>query len=166
MQIHLNLLQTNLKTYFDLQLDIFSNLDFSQELYEKQIGSHFRHCIQMIEIFLEYYQKGNIINYTQRDRESKEALKILLSKEYGIERMNFLLNQLFILNLTQGEFDVKRDFGILKSNVEIELDFLASHTMHHFGLIRIYLERECSKQELGFFGFAPETIDYLKNKEN
>ena len=132
------------------------------------IGRHFRHIVE--HYFSLLNEENAVVDYDARER----YLKLENSRKLMIETMEeivFSLNQL--LNKSdylQKEIQVRSNEGIgeensplSKSTIHRELQFLISHTVHHYALIGLIL------QTMGFnllpeFGVAPSTLKHEHEK--
>jgi uncharacterized damage-inducible protein DinB len=130
------------------------------------VGSHFRHCIDFYACFLSSVETGKI-NYAVRKRnrlvEIDGSLAIL-----EIEAIIEKLRRLSPADLQKRALVVGEDSstpldqtGWSQSSLMRELQYLLSHTIHHFALIALTLRLQ------GFepgkeFGVAPSTLAYWK----
>ncbi|MGJ8725664.1 MAG: DinB family protein [Roseibacillus sp.] len=140
---------------------------FSQEspaFYRSTIGGHLRHCLDHYDSFLNALQDGKV-DYDERMRlpaletetasaaakatEIRERLEIVSAKETPVGLL------------------VKMDCGIdntdwQPSTLGRELQFLVSHTVHHFAMIG-GICRELGIEPEKNFGVAPSTIRHHAN---
>lgn len=137
--------------------------DFHPAAPEGSIGAHLRHCIDHYDCFLQGIGDGRI-DYAKRER------RLDLEQDPGtaIERLGTLASELLAL---QGEWDRDRviqvkgasfdggDRGWLPSTLGRELQFLLSHTIHHFALIAMLL-RLAGINPPREFGVAPSTLHF------
>ncbi|MEM7147362.1 MAG: DinB family protein [Verrucomicrobiota bacterium] len=132
------------------------------------IGAHFRHNIDHYECFLEGIDSGKT-NYDHRERdqiaESQPAT--------AIERMELLIERLQKLSHTDlaEPLHVKMDSGSdtnepwSQSTVRRELQFLVSHTVHHYALIAVICRTNGVLPEPDF-GVAPSTLRHRANERS
>ena len=130
---------------------------------EGSIGAHIRHCIDHFDCFLKGLGEG-YIDYAKRDRR----LDLEQDPKAAIPHLHGLMNELMSLG---GEWDRDRavqvrivsftddDQGWLPSTLGRELQFLLSHTVHHFALIAMLL-RLAGVTPPRDFGVAPSTLQY------
>lgn len=133
---------------------------------EGSIGAHLRHCIDHFDCFLKGLGQGKI-DYAKRDRR----LDLEQDPGVAIPHLEGIVTGLMAL---QGEWDrdrvidVKvasfddRDEGWLPSTLGRELQFLLSHTIHHFALIAMLL-RLAGLTPPKEFGVAPSTLHYRES---
>ena len=152
-------IQNKIKQYFDTQLTSLENLQIPNSLYQNQIGPHLRHSHDFIDNFLTNYNTTQNINYEKRDRESKISKLIETNKDKGIQILKQTINKLTQTNLEQIILQTTTDFGTTQSNTNNELTTIASHTMHHLGIIGETLTNNKIKLPK-YFGYAPSTINY------
>lgn len=146
--------------------------EIDDELYTKPeaegkacVGSHFRHNLDFVLNFLSGVESGKI-DYDKRERDSR----VEQDREYAVSKFKLLIEKLNALPPGVGEKRVSVKLEESPENLEIdeiwcdssvlrELEFLHSHTLHHYALIADKLSR------LGFavdknFGVAPSTLQY------
>ena len=137
--------------------------DFHSAAPEGSIGAHLRHCIDHYDCFLQGLGEGKI-DYAKRERR----IDIEQDPDTAIERLREQATELLSL---QGEWDQDRaievrtvsfdaeDHGWLPSTLGRELQFLLSHTIHHFALIAMLL-RLAGITPPREFGVAPSTLQF------
>ena len=151
-------------------IDLLS--DISDELYSKNntqysksgIGRHFRHIIEHYYSFIQ--TDGVIVDYDDRERN----LRLETDRIYMIESLKEVIDSLKALENNPEKLDqlvqVRSNEGIGEENSSVssaslrrELQFLISHTVHHYALIGLIL------QTMGYvpdetFGVAPTTLKF------
>jgi uncharacterized damage-inducible protein DinB len=153
-------IQKNINKYLTLQFDSLNNIKIPQKLYQIQIGPHLRHCYNFGHNFLTQLKSGTI-DYETRARNSDTSKLIETSQTKAIKHLKNQLTNLTSPNLEDKILQVTNDFGTTQSNTKNELTTIASHTMHHLGLIGEKLQN--NKIILPkYFGYAPSTIEYLE----
>lgn len=138
----------------------------NQALSLSGVGCHFRHCIDFYLKFLAGLESGRI-NYDTRERDGR----IENDRLYAMTKLNSIiesLGQLLAVNaatelevLLEASSDSDDKVGWSRSTVKRELQFLLSHTTHHYALIALALRLQ------GFepgaeFGVAPSTLWHMK----
>jgi uncharacterized damage-inducible protein DinB len=133
------------------------------------VGSQFRHCIDFYLCFLRGLAEGRV-DYGSRDRDAR----IETDRGYAVERTLRLIDELSRLNADAGDrvLQVRSDLPASSdaqhewsgSTMLRELQFLVSHTIHHYALIVSLLMRQGMEPgpELAGFGVAPSTLDHWK----
>lgn len=134
------------------------------------IGRHFRHIIEHYFSFIN--EDSGQIDYDARERNLRlenDRLFMISSMENVI---NSLSKMLEIPERLDQEVQVRSNEGsgednspLSKSTLRRELQFLISHTVHHYALIGLILKT------MGFnpdatFGVAPSTLRYEKEKSS
>jgi len=128
------------------------------------VGTHLRHCLDFYQNFLAGLATGRI-NYDQRARDER----VEKSRSFATAKIKALIEGLSQLSVAVE----RRDLEVLlespaaqpeasawsRSSVKRELQFLLSHTLHHYSLIAVTLRAQ------GFepgaeFGVAPSTLQY------
>jgi hypothetical protein len=128
------------------------------------IGAHLRHCLDFYKSFLSGLESGRI-DYNSRQRNSL----IETDRRYAIHQLHRLIADLHetlpifriapILITT--EAGSSRDW--CGSSVVRELEFLRSHTIHHYSLIAMLLRYE-GIEPGDDFGVAPSTLRYWQEE--
>lgn len=123
------------------------------------VGSHFRHNFDFANNLLKGLKNGKI-DYNQRERD----LKIETSRQFAKERFLCLINTL--QNISEADFEKKilvrseiDENAWHVSSIARELEFLHSHTVHHFALIAEKLHSFNIKVSFDF-GVAPSTLKF------
>lgn len=127
------------------------------------VGSHLRHCIDHYDNFLDGASSGKI-DYDARQRQVEletDRMKAIAKLEGLIQRLEAMAG------LDDKPLKVKMDCGNnesektwwTESSVRRELQFLISHTVHHYAIIKMVLI--ASDYPVGKdFGIAPSTLRY------
>ena len=133
------------------------------------IGGHFRHCLEFVNCFLAGVENGRI-DYEQRERNHKiETIRECAIAEFTrtVEALENFSTEVVRNSLLVKPEDVpdKEDLWCA-SSIERELEFLQSHTIHHYALIAFKLRAmnfSVSKE----FGVAPSTLRFwnIQNAE-
>ncbi len=127
------------------------------------IGSHVRHCVEHYESFLAGWRSGKI-DYDARARD----VRVECDRGHALNRIQALIAALRELQEQEEErsVKVKQDSSAAHaaaawshSTVRRELQFLVSHTVHHYALIAIIL-RLHGLEPHADFGIAPSTLKY------
>lgn len=130
--------------------------------YGSGIGAHFRHVLDHYRSFLEGFSVG-LIDYDNRERDTAEekelsvALDSLSSLSKRMEAAEVDLGGMVRVKVcasTEGE-----DLHSISSYGR-ELQFLVSHTVHHYALIAIASRMQGIFPE-DRFGVAPSTLKFL-----
>ena len=132
------------------------------DLFESSIGTHMRHNLDHFACFVLGVGSGRI-DYDARKRneclETNPAEAIIL--------MEWLLQSLQLLEGRDlGEqiticMDDGGESAWSSSSLRRELQFLLSHTIHHYALIVAIATRHGHRQFPENFGIAPSTIHHL-----
>ncbi|MBO6524401.1 MAG: hypothetical protein JJ971_11280 [Balneolaceae bacterium] len=126
------------------------------------IGRHFRHIVEHYYSLLA--EQNGFVDYDARERD----LRLENDREFMIQSMEKVSESLRNLNSDDLErrIKVRSNEGIGEENAPLsestirrELQFLISHTVHHYALIGLILKT------MGFepspeFGIAPSTLKY------
>jgi len=130
------------------------------------IGGHVRHIVDYYARLLDGVD-GRRIDYDLRERDEL----VERDRRTGIERLRALTERLrgFDLAGARAELAIKVDSpegeepAWSRSSVERELQFLLSHTVHHFALIATIL-RLNGYDPGPEFGVATSTLRYMKER--
>lgn len=144
------------------RLDDHLYMQADQRISLSGVGSHFRHCIDFYLCFLAGVVSGRV-NYDTRERDER----IENSRLFAIAKLNSIIEDLVqpvvvktttaIEVLLEGSSNKIDEGDWSLSTLKRELQFLLSHTIHHYALIALVLRLQ------GFepgteFGVAPSTL--------
>ena len=135
--------------------------DSCPELFNSSIGGHIRHNLDHYSAFLNGYGAGNV-DYDKRDRDSE----VESDPEVAIRLMLEIRKQLEEIpeeddgRLIRSRMDDGGDSGWSETSVRRELQFLLSHTIHHYALIVSLAVRHGMVDFPKGFGVAPSTLNY------
>lgn len=141
------------------------------KLFKSGIGRHFRHIIEHYLSLINGYTSK--VNYDVRDRD----LKLETDRKFAINTLRKLIDSIEIFEikpeLIENHIEVTSNDGSnldnpiwSKSTIRRELQFLISHTVHHYALIGLIL-KIMGVFVQDDFGKAPSTIKYeLSKKES
>jgi uncharacterized damage-inducible protein DinB len=151
-------------------IELIRQLDdavFTNELggpFRGGVGSQFRHYLDFYGCFLAGLAAGKV-DYTTRERDPR----LEQERDRAVQRIREIIAALEELEpgALESEIRVRSEptrtaeerEGWCRSTVHRELQFLASHTVHHHALILSLLAREefAFGPELAAFGVAPST---------
>lgn len=131
------------------------------------VGSHVRHCLDVYVCFLDGLGGGRI-DYDARERDTlieqdrRYALRLI---ESIIDRLGDLPGEVEDEPLEVSVDRVDRDEAHWwsRSTGRRELQFLRSHTVHHYALIALLL-RQGGTDPGPEFGVAPSTLAYERRR--
>ena len=126
-----------------------------EEVFSSSIGQHVRHCVEHYEEFLGALRSGRELDYDKRPRDPRvetdmpEAVSRLrkIREEFGS-----LPGHCQPLRIRDCEVDLASESSICR-----EMQFLVSHTVHHFALISV-IARLNGLRTPEDFGIAPSTL--------
>lgn len=135
--------------------------------YRGGVGVQFRHCLDFYDCFLRGLESGRI-DYSRRERDPR----VETDRHHSIARFQEICEQLADLSTERVErpVEVKSEDVIpgqpewSSSSPARELQFLISHTIHHYALIVMMLKTQSYEvgREFPEFGVAPSTLSYWK----
>lgn len=129
------------------------------------IGGHLRHCLDFYDAFLRGIRQGRI-DYDLRERDERiEKDRAFASAKIGvaITQLQQLPSQdMELLVKLEGE-QAETASAWSRSSQCRELQFLLSHTVHHYALIAMLLRLQ-GFQPAPDFGVAPSTLKYWQAK--
>jgi uncharacterized damage-inducible protein DinB len=129
------------------------------------VGAHFRHCVDFYLSFVHGVASGKI-DYNDRERnlqletaperavEAFEQVVARLESNRGLDRHKTLS--------VKGDGSGAGEDGWSQSTVGRELQFLHSHTIHHFALVGFMLRANGFEVD-ATFGVAPSTLRHWEN---
>jgi uncharacterized damage-inducible protein DinB len=144
------------------RLDDLRYVSLNPPLFSYGIGSHFRHCLDSFQCFLNGVMTGRI-DYDERERDvltDADRFRAMARIELTIERLEALA-----FADARHHLQSRQDsLYWTDSSVRRELQFLLSHTIHHYALIALMLRLQGFEPPANF-GVAPSTLDYWKREE-
>lgn len=130
-------------------------------------GVHIRHIIDQFNCFFDGVQCGRI-DYDRRARnrdieQNRElAIKSLEQVIIQMEKINDDSNKSFVeVKMDGGDADDEHTWS--PSSVSRELQFLSSHTIHHYSLVAAILGNIGCDLPAGF-GVSPSTLIYQRKR--
>ncbi len=126
------------------------------------IGSHFRHCMDFYTCFASGLETGRI-NYDLRERNAA----VETNRLFAIGKIEAMIETLRSLAPEDGEREVEvisessasADWS--RSSMKRELQFLLSHTIHHYAIVALSL-RVRGIEPGEEFGVAPSTLRHWR----
>ena len=132
------------------------------------VGGQFRHCIDFYECLLQGLAQGDLVDYAARTRE--HALET--DRDYAAQCLDRLADRLAALDadILDRPLNVRSEPRVpgvpewCGSTLHRELQFLVSHTVHHYALIVALLGRLGHELEPRYadFGVAPSTLAHWR----
>jgi uncharacterized damage-inducible protein DinB len=129
------------------------------ELAPSAIGGHFRHLHDHYVSFLSGLATGRV-DYEARERDARFECDLAHARA----RVEQTIAGLEAMRETDGArvLDVRAEGDWVRSSVARELRFLASHTIHHYALIRLMLAADGVACDASF-GVAPSTLEHWRS---
>jgi len=135
------------------------------DCFDASIGTHLRHCAEHFDCFRRGIESG-VIDYDRRRRGTIEESDPRAASRL-LEDLATWFRERAAVGIEASAVRVRVDSGHganeAISSVERELQFLVSHTVHHFAIIAIM----CRKMGVGLspeFGVAPSTLRYQEEE--
>jgi len=131
------------------------------------VGPHMRHNLDHYVCFLNGWRAGEV-DYDSRERDRQ----VETDRDYCGAQIQTIIQGLREVSDEDGErrIRVKMDEGgpapelqWSHTTVKRELQFLVSHTVHHYALIAVLLKLEGKALPAGF-GVAPSTLRYEEKR--
>lgn len=135
----------------------------NERFHNSTLGQHIRHCLEHFEALLNVTPEGNI-DYDSRLRD----IRIESSPQVAGERAEELGRRLSEMAKNSGpdrpvnvrtSCSMDKELRLQPSSFGRELQFLVSHTVHHFAIIAAI----CHGHDIALpenFGVAPSTLKY------
>lgn len=157
-------------------IDLLSSITDDQyamnngKYFKSGVGKHFRHIIDHYLSLVN--REGDRVDYDDRKRDTR----LESDRSFAIEKMKFIINGLEEISADSSKIDSsvtvrsnegsgEEDNAWSDSSIRRELQFLISHTVHHYALIAIILKTiGCKLSE--DFGVAPSTLKYEKENRS
>lgn len=162
--------------YLEQGLALLEALD--EELYRRtvpptytgSIGAHWRHCLDHYASLLDGLEAG-AVDYSARERETR----LETDPTYAAERTRDTIRRLRGIepHLGHEPLRIRVDCGAGQSGtpeaststVDRELQFLVSHSVHHYALIALIAKIEGHMPDESF-GVAPSTLQYREQQRS
>lgn len=135
----------------------------SPECFNSSAGGHMRHVLEHYKCFCDGFESG-FIDYEARERGSPIESSVAAATELALE----LAQKIAAI----ADADAHRPLRVLSddggelleshSSVQRELQFILSHTVHHFALVKTLLAIRGHTDFPPDFGMAPSTLRYLQ----
>lgn len=130
------------------------------------VGAHVRHVVDYYRCFLRGLEDGRV-DYDARERDPG----IEADPERASAAIQDLVDRFQRLDPDGRErpleikVDTRADEDLVwsRSTVARELQFLVSHTVHHYALIAMQLRQQGIEPDESF-GIAPSTLDYRRGQ--
>ena len=147
------------------ELPVSLYVKFDAPAYESTIGAHLRHNIDHYHSFIEGVSNGKV-DYDHRNRDQrletdiKSSIAVLGSVIANLSEMapESLEDRVLV------RMDCGGDAVWSQSSVRRELQFLLSHTVHHYAIIAMIC-RLNGHQPSADFGVAPSTLKFHDSQQ-
>lgn len=140
--------------------EVFTRIESSSKA---SVGTHFRHNFDFVTNLLCGLETGRV-DYNLRERN----LEVEQNRQYAISRFEQIITKFAKLNVEMLDQKILVRSEIIEdvwceSSALRELEFLQSHTIHHYALI------EAKIVSFGLsvpnnFGVAPSTLEFWKSQ--
>jgi uncharacterized damage-inducible protein DinB len=129
------------------------------------VGVHLRHCVDFYECFLRGVKNGSV-NYNERERETL----VERDRLFAVTKLQIIISELESLQIEEGgehllvcveNGEEGEPSSWCRSSIKRELQFLLSHTTHHYALMGLMLKlmgHEVSEK----FGTTPSTLKHWR----
>ncbi len=150
-------LQQGIEFLENLRADHYRQV--SKGVFNSTIGGHFRHNLDHYAAFLDGWEEGEV-DYDARSRDKT------VETDPGIARDRMREHLEALANLADADLDrsvrIRMDDGgdpsFSQSSLRRELQFLLSHTIHHYALVVSIATRLGVVEFPEGFGVAPSTL--------
>ena len=141
----------------DLSDGIYTNNDIAP--FQSGVGKHMRHVLDFYSAFLK--PPAEITDYDDRNRSTR----VETDRAHALATIHHIINGLEAIRKADLPVQSKNDdgghrpqaFAFSRSSIGRELQFLASHTVHHFAIIAFILDRQGYRPHPDF-GVAASTL--------
>ena len=135
----------------------------------QRIGPQFRHVLEHYQSFFDGLKAENAVRLCEVDYENrKRDLRLEVNRSFAIEAAHAISRTMRSLHELKPRTSllVKREEGLAPdcwtdSSVAREMQFLLSHTIHHYALIGM-ISRCLGVQPPDDFGVAPSTLRHQR----
>ncbi|MGH9940849.1 MAG: DinB family protein [Pyrinomonadaceae bacterium] len=132
------------------------------------VGGHVRHCLDFYQSFLAGVASGRI-DYNRRERE----VLIERDRAFAVTKLRIVIAELQalpdadgdapLLVTREGVTDTVEPSAWCRSSISRELQFLLSHTVHHYALVALLLRLQ-GFEPVAEFGVTPSTLRHWKRE--
>ena len=129
-------------------------------VFSSSVGQHIRHCVEHYEEFLYAMAEQRELDYEKRPRD----LKVETDPDEAVRRIEGIRKSLQT-HVVECHDILVWDNGLTapaRSSVTREVQYLLSHTVHHFALISVIASLSGMKVPRDF-GIAPSTLKYRES---
>lgn len=154
---------TSLIKELERAIDLVHKLDVDQYALamdgESSIGAHIRHNLEFVNELLNGIAARRV-DYNARKRD----VRIEIDRRHAIEQLSFACDRLHCLtigvlaSLVMVRSEVDEEIWHA-SSVSREIEFLHSHTIHHYAVVARRISEAGSRTD-STFGVAPSTLRY------
>lgn len=130
------------------------------EVFSSTIGQHIRHCVEHYEEFLMALEEGRDLDYEKRPRDLRLETDCREAKR-RLMAIHDSLGKLSETSCSLGVMDTGAEVASPSSTAR-EMQYLLSHTVHHFALIAV-IAGLCGIYVPSEFGVAPSTLKHRKS---
>jgi len=131
-------------------------------VFDSSIGGHFRHVIEHYQSFFASLEDGEL-NYEDRPRRVEVETNPDLAQRVLTALAGRLQTLDADLETRTLAYHVETSPGqCAPSSVLRELEFLLSHTVHHYALVAVMCRLQNHEPEISF-GVAPSTLRYQQS---
>jgi uncharacterized damage-inducible protein DinB len=147
-------------------LDHLSAEQYGQRIaicYNASIGGHVRHIIEHYQSFLVALVDG-VLDYEKRARDPLVESNVSHARGILSAVADKLTELDGVLVNREVPFQSETTSGVLTgTSVLRELEFLLSHTIHHYALVAVMARLQGCEPEASF-GIAPSTLKYQESQ--
>jgi hypothetical protein len=129
-------------------------------VFSSSVGQHIRHCVEHYEEFLQAITEQRELNYEMRPRD----LNVEIDPVESVRRIE-IIRDLLRAHVVECREILMFDNGSrapARSSITREIQYLLSHTVHHFALIAVIASLG-GMQVPHNFGVAPTTLTYRES---
>jgi uncharacterized damage-inducible protein DinB len=129
------------------------------------VGGHIRHCLDFYNSFLAGMRDG-CVDYNRRERDAL----VERDRAFAATRLRIVIAELESLPIRDGALPLfvalegAGEESWCESTVLRELQFLLSHTIHHYALIALLLRLQGFEPDAEF-GVNPSTLQHWRQQE-
>ncbi len=137
-----------------------------QGVFGSSIGGHFRHNLDHYQAFKDGFSKGRV-DYDARERQPAIENEPGIAAEVSQQLLAFFDNIAGedLDKTMQIRMDDGGDSAWSRTSLRRELQFLLSHTIHHYALVVSIAARFGYADFPDGFGIAPSTLHYKEKRE-
>lgn len=135
------------------------------ECFNSTAGGHFRHVIEHFQALLDYRRTDGSVSYEGRPRDTQIETDAERARS-ALTAIEAILREHIDQRLPDAELLIASETAPgrhFRSSLSRELEFLLSHTVHHYALLKVIAAHHDVETPTDF-GMAPSTLKHRQRE--